>query len=213
MYTLYFSPGAASMVVHAALIEAGVPYKLELVDFDKDAQRNPSYLRINPNGVVPTLMLDGEPVVESVAILLLLVERHPEACLAPHPGTSARAQWYQWMVQLAVGLGATYRLWFYPRDLGKPGHTEAVEAALRQKIEMSWERIDTHLASHGPYLLGENFSVADLLITMYLRWSRNMPRPGTDWPYLLRLANLVRNRDSWTTMCRLEGLTDWRDAS
>lgn len=209
MYTLYFAPGAASMVVHVALVEAGAPYQLELVDLGKGRQRDPDYLRLNPHGVVPTLIVDGAPVSESAAILLLLSERHPQANLAPPPGSGEYARWLQWIAQLAVGLGSTYRLWFYPRDLGAQDHADTTRAALRRKIETTWDRIDSYLECHGPYLLGENFSAADLLLAMYLRWSRNMPRPGTNWPNLLRLADLVRSRPSWTTVCHLEGLTDW----
>ena len=79
MYTLYYSPGTASMVVHLALLEIGAPHRLELVDFDKDAQHSPEYLRLNPRGQVPTLVIDGQPYFESAALLMILAERHPEA--------------------------------------------------------------------------------------------------------------------------------------
>jgi glutathione S-transferase len=67
------------------------------------------------------------------------------------------------------------------------------------------------LAAHGPYLLGRDFSGADLLLTMYLRWSRNMPRPATEWPALKSLADRVRARASWKRLYELEGLSEWRE--
>jgi glutathione S-transferase len=54
MYTLYYSPGTASMCVHQALIEANAHYRLVLVDLQAGQQRDPTYLRLNPGGVVRT---------------------------------------------------------------------------------------------------------------------------------------------------------------
>ena len=206
MYTLYYAPGAASMVVHLALLEAGAPHRLERVDLDAGAQHAPDYLRLNPRGVVPTLVVDGQPLAESVALLMLLAERHPDSPLAPPPGTPERAAWYAWTVYLCNTLMSAFRLWFYPQDLDG---TPTVHAAVQRKIEAAWDHIESHLAAHGPYLLGEKFSGADLLLTMLMRWSRNMPRPATAWPALGRLADAVRARPSWRRLYEVEGLHEW----
>ena len=206
MYTLYYSPGTASMVVHLALLEAGAPHELKLVDVDAGAQRDPAYLKLNPRGVVPTLVVDDQPLAESAALLMLLAERHPESPLAPPPGTPERAAWYQWIVYLSNTLMSAFRLWFYPHELDD---TPAVRTALQRRIEGVWDLLDAHLAAHGPHLLGERFSGADLLLTMLMRWSRNMPRPATEWPTLKRLADLVRARPSWQRLYEIEGLREW----
>lgn len=209
MYILYYSPGTASMVVHLALLEIGAPYELRLVDFDKDAQHDPEYLKLNPRGVVPTLVIDGRPRAESAALLQMLAERHPEAKLIPPAGTPEREAWLQWTVYLSNTLMSSYRFWFYPAELGAAQHTPEVHAALQAKIAAVWDLLDAQLASQGPYLLGGDFSGADLLLTMLMRWSRNMPRPATGWPALKRLADLVRARPSWKKLYELEGLTEW----
>jgi glutathione S-transferase len=209
VYTLYYSPGTASLAVHLALLEIGVPHRLEKVDFAADAQHSPEYLRLNPRGQVPTLLIDGEPYVESAALVMALAERHPEARLAPPPGSGLRADWYQWMVFLASALGPIYRQWFYPQDLGSNEHPPVVREALRQKIEDAWALVDARLAARGPYLLGADVSGADLVALMYMRWSRNMPRPATAWPALREYAALMRSRPSWQRLCEIEGLTEW----
>ena len=209
MYTLYYSPGTASMVVHLALLEIGVPHELRLVDFDTKAQHDPAYLKLNPRGVVPTLVIDGRPLSESAALLMVLAERHPEAKLAPAPGTPEREAWQQWIVYLSNTLMSTYRFWFYPPELGAAEHTLEVRAGLQRKIEDVWVLLDAQLAAHGPYLLGAEFSGADLLLTMLMRWSRNMPRPATEWLALKRLADLVRARPSWQKLYEIEGLSEW----
>jgi glutathione S-transferase len=209
MYTLYYSPGTASMVVHLALLEIGAPYQLKSVDIEKREQFTDEYLRLNPGGKVPTLIIDGRAVYESGALLTILAERHPEAKLIPAPGTPKREIWLQWMVFLSNSLMSTYRLWFYPQELGHQESPPDIRAAVQRKIESLWERIDAHLAAHGPYLLGEEFSGVDLMVTMLMRWSRNMPRPATEWPAVKRLADLVRARPSWKKLYELEGLTEW----
>ena len=55
MYTLYYAPGSADMLVHLTLLECGAPYRLERVDLDAGQQHSTAYLALNPNGVVPTL--------------------------------------------------------------------------------------------------------------------------------------------------------------
>ncbi len=166
------------MVVHLALLEIGAPYRLQLVDFSAAAQRDPHYLELNPHGTVPTLLIDGKPLTESAALLMILADRHPEAHLAPALGTAERDAWYQWIVYLSNTLAATYRFWFYPADLGATEHTAMVREALQHKIEGVWDRLEAHLSTNGPYLLGPRFSGADLLLTMLMRWSRKMPRTG-----------------------------------
>ncbi len=208
MYTLYYSPGSASMVVHLALLEIGVPYRLELVDLHAGGQREPGYLKLNPDGVVPTLVIDGEPFTESAALLMALTERHPDAHLAPMPGSAAHTAWHQWIFYLHT-LAATYRFWFYPADLGAAEQPPPVRDALRRKIESAWDRLENHVAADGPFLLGCEFSGADLYLTMLMRWSRNMPRPATEWPALDALAGRVRERRSWKKLYELEGLTEW----
>ena len=209
MYTLYYSPGTASMVVHMALIETGAPFELNKVDIEQGAQRDPAYLALNPRGVVPTLVIDGRPRHESAALLMMLADRHPAAGLAPAAGSPEREAFEQWLVYLSNTLMSTYRFWFYPPDLGSAEHPPQVRAALAAKIEGVWDYLDRELAANGPYLLGEHFSAVDRLLAMLMRWSRNMPRPASQWPALARLADLIRARPSWQQVYAVEGLSGW----
>jgi len=179
------------------------------VDIEQGAQRDPAYLALNPRGVVPTLVIDGRARHESAALLLMLADRHPDSGLAPAPGTPAHELFQQWLVYLSNTLMSTYRFWFYPPELGTSEHPPHVRAALAAKIEGVWDYLDSELATRGPYLLGEHFSAADLLLAMLMRWSRNMPRPASQWPALARLADLIRGRESWQRVYAIEGLSGW----
>ena len=209
MLTLYYSPGSASMVVHLAMLELDLPHELRLVDFDSRAQKDPEYLRLNPNGVVPTLIIDGAPVYECAALLLLLGERHADKGLAPVAGAADRGLYLQWVLHLANTVQPAFRQWFYPTDFGPDDQAEEMREFARRRVEAAWDRLDAHLAAHGPFMLGAKFSLLDLYATMLMRWSRNMPKPADRWPAIETLAQRIKARPSWKRVYAIEGLTEW----
>ena len=158
-YTLYFAPGAASMLPHLVLLETGAPHRLEKVDTAAGAQRSPEYLKLNPAGVVPTLVVDGKPMAESAAIALLLAERHPDAKLVPAADDPARATFLQWTFALANTLQPNFRLWWYPAEGAGEANVDATKATVRARIEKFWDRLDAHLAANGPCVCGERFTL------------------------------------------------------
>jgi glutathione S-transferase len=97
MLILYFAPGASSMAVHIALNEIGVPFERRAISFAKREQHAPAYLALNPEGKVPTLVIDGRPLTEVAAILFYLAKRYPEAHLLPRDDVEAQAQSISWM--------------------------------------------------------------------------------------------------------------------
>lgn len=211
MYQLYYSPSTASLAVHWMLIEIGAPFELVLTDIATGANKTPDYLKLNPSGVVPTLIVDGAPVLESAAILMLLAERHADKGLAPAAGTPERAAYFQWMVYLANALLPSFRAWYYPHEPAGEANAEAAQATARARVEAVWDRVDAQLAAKGPYMLGERLSAVDFLATMLMRWSRNLPRQATAWPNIARYLSRMRAMPSLREVHAREGLTDWID--
>jgi glutathione S-transferase len=209
MHTLYYSPGAASLVVHWLLLELGVPHALKLVDTSAGEQKRPEYLALNPNGVVPTLVMDGQPRFEAAALVMTLADRHADAGLAPATDDPRRAAYHQWMFHLANAVQPLFRLWWYPHEPAGAEHEALVRERVRPRIEAAWDRLDAHLEANGPYLLGDMLSAADFYLAMLLRWSRNMPRPATEWPHLAALAERMKARPSFKDLYAREGLTEW----
>ena len=207
--TLYYSPGSASLLVHWLLIETGEPHELHLVDTAAKAQKTPEYLALNPNGVVPTLVIDGAAHYEAAAMAMLLAERHPQAKLAPAFDDSRRADYLQWMFNLANMVQPLFRQWWYPHEPAGEANVDAVREHCTARVEAEWQRINDHLAAHGPYLLGETASIADFYLTMLMRWSRGMPKPATEWPHLAALAQEMKARPSFAELYAREGLTEW----
>jgi len=209
MHTLYYAPGAASMVVHWLLIELDLPHRLQRLDLAAREHKQPGYLALNPSGVVPTLLIDGQPFTEAAALLMILADANPEAGLAPAIGDPQRASYYQWMLHLANAVQPLFRQWWYPAEAAGEANAATVQAHVAPQIEAAWQRIDAHLASSGPFLLGERISAADFYLTMLMRWSRNMPRPAHEWTHLGALATRMKGRASFKTLYAREGLSEW----
>ena len=207
MYTLYYSPGSASLVVHQALMELGVRFDLKLVDLDAGQQKSPAYLAINPAGVVPTLIVDGQACGEAAALLVLLSERYPNAGLAPLPGSPDRPGFLQWMFFLANTVQPLFRRWFYPGDAGPPEREAEIKDNTRQALEAAWDRINGRLAGGG-FMAGD-YSVLDMHTTMLCRWTRNMPKPANRWPHIAAYLEKTTARPSWIEVHRAEGLEIW----
>lgn len=185
---LHYFPGNASMTPHLVLEELGVPFELKLVDRANNAHKSAEYLKLNPNGLIPVLV-DGELVLyETAAIVLHLVDTHPQAGLAPALGTAERAQFYKWLVWLSASLQSQMPIYFYTDRYVAPGNAAGaaeVKALTEKRIEGLIDQIEAQLASHGgPWLLGERFSALDPYAFMLCRWTRMGQRPARTLPHV-----------------------------
>ena len=123
--------------------------ELTLVNTDAGAQRDPAYLKLNPNAKVPTLVVDGKFVMfRSAAMAMFIADRHPQAKLAPGPDEMARGHFYQWLIHLTNSVQPAMLRYYYPeRHTADEGGHEAVTAKAMEEIASLWGRIDQHLAS------------------------------------------------------------------
>jgi glutathione S-transferase len=97
MYTFYHAPGSSSLAVHIALNEVGAPFDGRTISFAHRDQDPPEFRMLNPEGKVPTLVIDGRKLTEVAAILYYLARRYPEALLFPTGDIEAEAQVISWM--------------------------------------------------------------------------------------------------------------------
>lgn len=196
MYRLYWSPGSASMAVHAALEEIAADYELERVELGRP--RDPAYLKLNPAGRVPTLAVgDGLVVSETAAILMYLADRHPQAALAPPITDALRPAYYQWSCYLTNTLQTAYFPWYYPERYSDiPGHADAIKKRAEATLGGIWQLVDRHLEQHGPHVLGERFSTCDLMVHMFTEWQEPHPDLLRRCAGVARLARLMADRPS-----------------
>jgi glutathione S-transferase len=186
---LYYYPSTAAMIPHIVLEELGGPYERVLVDRTQDRHREPAYLELNPNGLLPVLT-DGELVLyETAAIVLHLCDTHPQARLAPELGTAARAHFYKWLAWCSSTLQPTLGACFYPERWVKEGNAEGAAQVKQQaqaKVGALVDQLEDLLGSHGgPWILGAGYSALDAYAFTLCRWTRNFQgRKARDLPRL-----------------------------
>jgi glutathione S-transferase len=113
------------------------------------------------------------------------------------------------MFYLSNTLQTAYHNWFYPDQPAGHAAIEAVKAAARKRIEACFDRIDKQIKGGGPYLIGDRVGAADFVLTMLMRWSRNMPKPATEWKAIADYVKRMKARDSFKVLYEREGLTEW----
>ena len=188
MPTLFYHPGNASMTPHVVLEELGIPYELSFVDRKNLAHRSPEYLKLNPNGLIPTFR-DGDLVLwETAAICLHLADTHPPAGLMPGVGTAERAHGYKWLAWLSATLQPTLMRFFYPDrfvDADDAAAAAQVKTHAQARAGELLDLLDAQIASSGgPWLLGETYRIVDPYAMMLCRWTRSFPRPARALPNL-----------------------------
>lgn len=194
---LHYYPSTAAMIPHIVLEETGAPYGRVLVDRAQDKHKDPAYLKLNPNGLIPVLT-DGDLVLyETAAIVLHLCDTHPQARLAPAVGTPARAHFYKWLVWCSNTLQTALQAYFYPGRWVREGNAEGaaeVKQRAQEKIGGLLDQLEDLLRSHGgPWILGQEYSALDAYAFTLCRWTRNFQgRKARDLPllgaYLQRVA-------------------------
>ncbi len=163
MLKLYFEPGASSMAPHIALHEVGAAFESQPVSLARKENRDPAFLAINPEGKVPTLVIDGRPLTEVAGILFYLARRYPDAGLLP-TDVEAEAHVVSWMSFIASTV--------HPARRQGPEHARSVYAIA-----------DARLGARE-WAVGR-YSIADIhLFRLFWRFRGSLnPQPG-EFPHL-----------------------------
>jgi glutathione S-transferase len=161
----YQAPMSSASPVAWALAELGVLHESVRVDLAAKDQRKPEFLALNPNGKVPTLVVDGTPMFEALAIMMWLSHRYGiDKKLWPANDDLARLQALSWSTWAYVTVGpAIGRLLTAtsPR-IGKEFHNAAQADQARKELAGLLSILDARLAAQ-PYMLGASFSMVDLI--------------------------------------------------
>lgn len=209
MYQLHYFPSNANAAPHMVLEELGQAYELVLVDRASNAQKSEEYLAINPNGRIPTLVDSGLVLSEAAAIILHLVDQHPEANLAPRIGSPERAKFYQWLIFLTNSLQEELMIWQYPERLTgtEAAATEIVRHGAERRASAYLDVIEQHLEANGPLILGDKLSAADFYLVMLARWARPMSNPPRSRQQIARLLDMVTALPAVRRAYEREGVT------
>lgn len=186
MLELHYYPSNASFAPHVLLEEMQLPYTLRKVNREAGEHKSAAYLKLNPNGLIPVLIDDGEPLYETAAILMHLADKAPG--YAPPLGSMARAHYLKWMVWMTNTLQAMLIHYYYPERMALEGDAAAaavVKARAEAQVGPMLDQMEAELARHGgPWLGGAAYSALDPLAFMLCRWTRMHAHPARDRPLL-----------------------------
>lgn len=213
MITLYYAPDNASLVVKILLEELSLPYKAVLVDRGIREQSSKAYRELNPKGLIPVCIIDGEPVFETAAILLSLADRQGE--MVPHADDAARPQFLKWLFFLSNTLHPDLRMLFYAEkyiSAEKPV-VENFRQTTRDRLIDSFEILDAHYQQlDTTYLLGDAPSLVDMYCAVCMRWSALYPADWghrllvSDFPALEAMFTELERRRPVIRACNSEGI-------
>jgi glutathione S-transferase len=177
---LYYAPGSCALAVHIALIEAGLDFDLERVGFaGKRTEGGADYLALNPKGKVPALELDDGSVLTEVAVLLQYVaDRTPEKALAPAPGSPARYRLQEWLNFIATELHAPLS------PLFSRAMPEEYRLVVRSAVQARFGFLARQLGGGRDWLMGADFTVADIYALVMLGWADTLNFSFSDWPQI-----------------------------
>jgi glutathione S-transferase len=171
---LYHHPFSRASGVLWMLEEVGAPYELRYVDIMAGAQKSPEIVAQNPMGKLPLLTDGGTVVTEAAAIGLYLADRYAYGKLSPRVDDPARGTYFRWSL--------------FPSAVIEPGTMAKMGGWDFKPSQAGWGSYDDMLKAtesalaKGPFLLGENFSMADIIFGGTIRYMLMVkmfePRPA-----------------------------------
>ena len=187
-YTIFGDKGSGAFSAEAVLAEAGAPYTFHLVSLEKNEQRKPEFLAINPSGKMPALRLpEGEIITESAGILLTIADHFPTARLLPPQASADRGKAYRWLAFMASELYPMVEIADYPDRFAPEGEqAEALRAQARHRLRERLQIVERF--THGPWFLPSGFSILDIYAAMFSRWRGSL---GRDWDPVVHLPKLA----------------------
>lgn len=162
--TLFHCPQTRSSTTRIILDELGAAYNLHVMNLKAGENRKPEYLKINPLGKVPAIKHGETIITEQIAIALYLGDLFPQAGLAPAISDPDRGAYLRWML--------FYAACFEPAVVDKAQSKNPAPEVM--SVYGTYDQmLDTFemALSHGPYLLGDRFSIADIQWASALHWT------------------------------------------
>lgn len=193
---LFYVPGVCSLSPHIVLREMGAEFELDKVDrATKISASGVSYNQLNPKSYVPALQLDdGTLLTEGASIVMYLADQEGGEKVAPRPGTMERYKMQEWLVFIATEIHKHFSALF----------RKTPDPVPRELLLKRLDLVAATLAKQ-PYLLGEQFSVADAYLFTVLRWSKRQEIPLP--PALQQFVERIKARPAVAKALEVEGLT------
>ena len=198
---LYYSPGACSLSPHIALHEAGLQHELVKVDLRaKKLENGDDYLKVNPKGQVPALMLDnGELVTEGPVIVQMIADKAAAKNLAPAASSPERYKLQEWLSytngELHKNIGPLFN----------PALSDEAKGVFKDRAMGKFKYVDSQLAGKD-YLMGKQFTVADGYLFVMLAWADRMKFDLSGLSNLKAYQARIAARPGVQAALKMEGL-------
>ena len=198
---LYYATGTCSLSPHIVLLEAGLPYTLEKIDFaTKKTSAGIDYFTINSKGAVPALQLDdGNVLTEGPAIVQYLADQKPDSGLAPRAGTFERYR----LMEILNYITSEVHKGFSP--LFNPKISADWRASAQANLEKKFDWLSGFLKDKT-FLMGNAFTVADAYLFTVLSWTRPVKIDLERWPVLKAYQSRIAPRPAVQRALKESGL-------
>jgi glutathione S-transferase len=210
-YRLYMHRNSYAMTTHLALEELGLDYDVSWFNVHEPEEFPAEFLELNPNARVPTLVTPDGPVYESAATMMYLSEKH-HGRFMPAIDDHRRGAFLQWMFYLMSTFQPEVLIQFHAERYFPQDETmqQALKAASLRELNIFWKVIDDALAP-GPFFLGEDYSLCDMLFLMQAIWAENQPADLSLYPACRRMMQTALQRPAVQRVIdihQIEHLTD-----
>lgn len=203
---LYYAPGACSLASHIAIEEVGVAYETQRLNLAEGDQRKPEYLKLNPRGRVPTVVVDGHVITENVGIISYFAGGYPQARIWPQD-TWHQALAISTMAWLSNTVHATYGHLVRPaRYADDAPSQESIKSKARVMYGEYLEEIDRLLAGRS-WCIGEHYTAVDGYLLVFYRWGNRQKMPVRDMRNYSALIERVMARPAVKKVMADEGIT------
>lgn len=198
---LYYSRGACSLAPHIALYEVGLPFTVARTDTKtKLLEDGTDFRTVNPNGYVPVLELDsGERMTEAGVILQYIADQKPATGLIPACGTLPRYRVLEWLTFISSEVHKGFS------PLFRPTTPEDYKPIAKENLAQRLGYVNEKLAGKQ-FLLGDQFTVADIYLFVVLNWSRAVAVDLSSFANILQFQERVAKRPAVQAALKAEGL-------
>ena len=201
---LYYYPNNASLAPHFLLHHVKADYELVLVERESEGHKSADYLKLNPAGRIPTLVIGDQSIFESPAICIHICELYLEYELMPPIGDPRRPLFFQWLAFLNNTLQAELMIRYYPhRHTNDETNIPNIISAQDDRIGEALSIIDNQLDSND-FLLGEKLSACDYFLFMLAEWSLLLERSPISYKNLAKYLKQLSENPTIKAVCEFE---------
>jgi len=195
---LYTNPMSRGRIARWMLEEVGQTYRTELLEYGT-SMKSAEYLSVNPMGKVPAVAHRGMVVTEAAAICAYLADAFPQAQLAPPHGHPLRGLYYRWMFFAAGPLETAITA----NSLGLLAPADKAAMVGYGSFDQAVDALEVAVTSGGPYLLGTQFTAADVYVGSQVLWGL-MLKTLPERPAFVEYGQRLRAREAYQRAAALD---------